>query len=42
MSNEDIDLKLLDEELMQIYDSSRNPNKAIEKKILEVIENVGN
>lgn len=32
-----INLKKLDEELINIYNSSKRPNKAIEKKIKEVI-----
>lgn len=37
-----IDFKKLDEELIKIYNTNARPNKAIEKKIEEVILNNGN
>ena len=34
-----IDLNKLDEELIEIYNSSKRPNKALEKRIIEVVLN---
>ncbi|MFX1570417.1 MAG: hypothetical protein ACFFCV_18805 [Promethearchaeota archaeon] len=39
MEEKKIDFKKLDEELIDIYNSSKRPNKAIEKKIKEAIVN---
>ena len=39
MEEKNIDFKKLDEDLINIYNSNKKPNKAIEKKIKEVIEN---
>ena len=39
MEDKKIDFKKLDEELINIYNSNKRPNKAIEKKIKEVIVN---
>ncbi len=39
MEEDEINFKKLDEELINIYNSSKRPNKAIEKKIKEEIEN---
>ena len=38
MGEKKIDFKKLDEELLNIYNSSKKPTKAIEKKIKEVID----
>lgn len=40
MSIKNLDFNKLDEELMEIYNSQRRPNRAIEKKLKEVIESV--
>lgn len=37
-----IDFNKLDEELINIYNTNTRPNKAIEKKLKEVILNDGN
>jgi len=39
MEEKNIDFKKLDEDLINIYNSNKKPNKAIEKRIKEVIEN---
>jgi len=39
MEEKNIDFKKLDEDLIIIYNSNKKPNKAIEKRIKEVIEN---
>ena len=37
MSKKQLDLKKLEKQLLEIYNSNKRPNKAIEKKIREVI-----
>ncbi len=37
MSKEEIDFDKLEKELLEIYDSTKRPNKALEKKIKEII-----
>ncbi|MHA1230956.1 MAG: hypothetical protein ACTSPQ_09950 [Candidatus Helarchaeota archaeon] len=38
MSNKEIDLESLEKELIEIYNSTKRPNKLIEKKLKEVLE----
>ncbi len=38
MSKDNINFDELDQELIQIFNSTKRPNKVIEKKIKEVIE----
>ncbi len=42
LEKEKIDFKKLDEELINIYNTNARPNKAIEKKLKEIILNDGN
>ncbi|MHA1169631.1 MAG: hypothetical protein ACTSQI_13830 [Candidatus Helarchaeota archaeon] len=42
MADKELDFKELDEELIEIYDSTKRPSRSIEKKIREWILGVEN